>query len=349
MGRHHLLQDVRTLILDGLSVTADIVSDILTQPQYNVRILSIREVSNLNERKLQQALLYAVRPSRPAFAPKIQGIYFFGPKDAPPVPKTKKNIHNIRRYPAGIASIDTLPMYGGVIHSRGAQIGAQWNEKSEDTLAEEMGRRGDKWFSGGGKVMHKVPSVEWSQTVNACHGIISFDVVMCNGPRHQITPTSSKKSSRSVWYEQEGAYLEPRIATHSIKGCHGCGSAPEMFSKFGISPMDRFPLLAPPPLYSSTVKAAKAPFVGGSDRLLVRCGDCLRGRFCESCQKWWCENCYEVPGHAHPHSFPHEWQEPDTTAEGHPEKNVKVHMGLCVEDCLVSEMMSGAGSYGMWG
>jgi hypothetical protein len=24
-------------------------------------------------------------------------------------------------------------------------------------------------------------------------------------------------------------------------------------------------------------------------------------------------------------------------------------MGLCVEDCLVSEMMSGAGSYGMWG
>jgi hypothetical protein len=43
------------------------------------------------------------------------------------------------------------------------------------------------------------------------------------------------------------------------------------------------------------------------------------------------------------------WEAVDITKGGHPEKNVKVHIDLCVEDCLVAEMMPGAGSNGMWG
>lgn len=348
LQRRHILQDVQTLILDGLSVPSDIVSDIITQGQYNVRILSIREVSNLNERKLQQALKYVVRPSRPANTPKLRALYIFGPKEVVPTLRFQRHVN---RYLPGIVPIDTIPSYGGVMYSPGAQIGAQWNAKSEDTLAEEMVRGCDKWYSGGGKVIMKPPSMEWTHTVIACQGIISFDAVICNGPRHTAAMTENEKPSEPVWYKRNGAYLEPRVATHSIKGCHGCGTTPEMFSKFGVSPMGNFPLLAPPPLHSSTVRAAKIPFVSSPDKLLVRCIDCLRGRFCESCHIWWCENCYEIPNHAYAPGSPQPWDGSGATGDGHPEKNVKVRvsMGLCVESCLVSEMMSGAGSNGMWG
>lgn len=30
-------------------------------------------------------------------------------------------------------------------------------------------------------------------------------------------------------------------------------------------------------------------------------------------------------------------------------ETIKVHMGLCVEECFVEMMMAGAGSNGMWG
>jgi len=35
--------------------------------------------------------------------------------------------------------------------------------------------------------------------------------------------------------------------------------------------------------------------------------------------------------------------------EGRKKEDIKVHMGLCVDNCLVGEMMAGAGSIGMWG
>lgn len=52
LQRTNLLQNVQTLVLDGLSVTADLVNEILVDPRYQVRILSIRETKNLNERRL---------------------------------------------------------------------------------------------------------------------------------------------------------------------------------------------------------------------------------------------------------------------------------------------------------
>lgn len=51
LRRINILQDVQTLVLDGLSVTADLINDILTDPKFQVRILSIRETKNLNERR----------------------------------------------------------------------------------------------------------------------------------------------------------------------------------------------------------------------------------------------------------------------------------------------------------
>ncbi|EGC45531.1 conserved hypothetical protein [Histoplasma capsulatum var. duboisii H88] len=56
LGRRSILQDVRTLILDGLSVPADLIADIILTDRFNVVLLSIRDCLNLNERKLMQTL-----------------------------------------------------------------------------------------------------------------------------------------------------------------------------------------------------------------------------------------------------------------------------------------------------
>ncbi len=90
-------------------------------------------------------------------------------------------------------------------------------------------------------------------------------------------------------------------------------------------------------------------------KLILRCEDCLRGRWCERCNRWWCEDCYEEPvSRVHLRT---EMQQVETREDLQrngwtgtaPGQAVKVYSKLCVEHCLVSEMMSGAGSNGMWG
>jgi hypothetical protein len=345
LRRQNLLQDVQTLILDGLSVTSDLISDIITRDDFNVRILSIREVSNLNERKLQQALMYALRPPRPSHKPTIQGIYVFGAKDAPQPPR-----RHVSRYPSGAEPIGTTLSRGGVMFSHGAQIGAHWNLKSTDALAEEIARGGDKWYQKSGKVIARPPSNDWANILLNCEGIISFDAVLCNGPRHSpCKPDEHQNADSLPWYYRSDHHLPPRVASYAIGGCASCGTSPEGYSKFGVSPMKHFPLLAPPPLHSSTTKAAKTPFEESDSKLIVRCKDCLFSRYCESCFKWWCEDCYQIPSimHGAPPTPP--WEADGGSISGHSEKQIKVHIGLCVEDFLVTEMMTGAGSNGMWG
>jgi hypothetical protein len=113
---------------------------------------------------------------------------------------------------------------------------------------------------------------------------------------------------------------------------------------FGRSPLECFPLLAPPPLHASTHRAGKAPFVNTRNKqFIARCSDCLRVRYCESCHKWWCEDCYELP------DIPPNTKELLGSSKGRAEQDIKVHMGLCIENCLAPSMMAGAGSNGMWG
>ena len=333
------------MVLDGLAVPADLVAEIITHDSFNVRILSIRDVQHLNERKLQQALLYAIRPSRPENKPKLQGLYVFGPKDAAPTPRFKKHIN---RFPPGIAPIDTLPSYQGIMASRGAQIGAEWNKKSQEALDEDAPLNSDLWLGKCGKIFPRLISSDWASTLHACQGPISFDAVLCQAPRHKLPD----ESFSSAWYAQLDFHLAPQVATYALGGCSGCGSAPEGFSKFGSSSLDRLPLLAPVPLHSSTTKSAKAPFKTEVEKkLLVRCFECLKNRYCESCHRWWCEDCYQTPGQGHSNSNePQPWEAGAVPVEL-PKENVKVHIhrGFCVESCLVGEMMSGAGSNDMWG
>ena len=345
LEKRHCLRNVHTMVLDGLSVTAELVRELLTEERFNARILSIREVKHMNERKLQQYLMYAVRPSRPVGTPRIKGLYIFGPRNPAPLrspPPTRKSFISASR---------------GVMSSQGAQIGAAWNEKSSDALTAALARVGDKWYQSSGKMIPKRPSPEWAEVLQACEGIIAFDAVLCRGPRHDPS-RAYMGGSTPHGHVHPASYLRPAVATVALgpSGCESCHSCPEGPVVFGHSPSSQFPLLSPVPLHSSSIYAAQVPHTADgsvTQPLYVRCEDCLRGRWCERCNKWWDENCYAGSVIAQRTELQQtelmESIQPDGTSCFIPKQTIKVHMGLCVDHCLVSEMMAGAGSNGMWG
>jgi len=338
-GRLHqkrILRHVHTLVLDGLSVPADLVREIVAEDRYSVKILSIREAKNLNQTKLQQVLRYIVRPTRAEGTPKIKALYFFGPKDA------ARSVINQQARLEGSQAL-------GVMASHGSQIGAEWNERSSSALTTSLWDEQTKWYSATGRALRR-PQSDWPETLHSCKGLIAFDAVLCRGPRHDITKVESKD------------FLQPTVATIAVGpgGCETCHSCPEGAAVFGQDPECALPLLGPPPLHASSVRAAQMPATldGAFPKLILRCEDCLRGRWCERCNRWWCEDCYQEPvSRLHLRTemqqvevrndlMQNGWHDPSVAAKG---STVKVYSKLCVEHCLVSEMMSGAGSNGMWG
>lgn len=343
LEKQHVLCNVHTLVLDGLSVTAEFVKELITEDRYNVRLLSIREVKHLNERKLQQYIRYAVRPSRPKGTPRVKGIYMFGPRDRLCEPEPT-------RAPSPSTS-------RGIMSSQGAQIGAEWNEKSSRALNTALARTADRWYQSSGRMITKRPSPDWAEIVQACEGLISFDAVLCRGPRHDPSKAYVREGAASTM-SHPGAFLRPTIATVALgpAGCETCHSTSEGPAIYGDSPASHFPLLSPIPLHGSSLRAAKIPHtIDGSQPppLFMRCEDCLRGRWCERCHKWWDERCYAGSTLAQRTELQQTELAETLTNDGTisiiPKQTIKVHMGLCVDHCLVVEMMAGAGSNGMWG
>ncbi|EEP77745.1 predicted protein [Uncinocarpus reesii 1704] len=271
LGRRAILQDVRTLVLDGLSVPANLVAKIVLTDEFNISILSIRGCLNLNERNLMQALQYAVRPGRAKGMPRVKGIYHFSKDcDQPSC-------------------------------SRPASLGArhrpdqpQPGHRSRHTLhdQEKDARRHD-WYKPSGQVLKDTITNGWAQTVQLCQGIISFDAVLCRSPRHDPNSYTSDNPKRL------GPYLPPAIATIALgpRGCEGCGTVPEGPAVWGHSPEEYFPLLSPPPLHSSRITAAKNPAVYKNETpsLIMQCEDCVRNRLCRRCSRWWCSDCLQDP------------------------------------------------------
>ncbi|KAI1100783.1 hypothetical protein F4804DRAFT_33609 [Jackrogersella minutella] len=275
--RRDILHHVQTLVLDGLSVTAEFCNDILVDPALRVRILSIRDVKNLNERKLMQSLRYACRSTRPDNTPRLKGLYVFGARDAPALTTSSPAVHN--GTPRGSTNISV-----------------DWNHKSQHALKESIRTEGDDWYHKRGRVIGKHIADGWAETLLDCHEVIKFDAVLCTGPRHRNSPAFGKVPVTS------GAESPWGVATFALGGCASCGNAPEGFTIYGDSPAEQLPLLAPVPLHSSTVKAATCPkpspgfdITEETHKFVPRCLECIRERYCFSCDQWWCESCYQVP------------------------------------------------------
>ncbi|SPQ26685.1 ccb74587-41ff-4ee5-926b-3646c8867fea [Thermothielavioides terrestris] len=169
LRRIDVLKDVQVLSLDGLSVTAELVHEILTDPSFSVRILSIRGVKNLNERRLCSTLRYACRESRPEGTPRLKGLYVFGPKDPAPASASSGGSRSPSpTSPAGVA--------------------AAWNARSQNALTAALAEESEAWYERrGGQFANRIDP-EWASTLVACAGIIAFDSVLCAGPRHFNSP-----------------------------------------------------------------------------------------------------------------------------------------------------------------
>ena len=260
LGNRSILQDVRTLILDGLSVPADLVSDIILNDRFNVSILSIRGCHNLNERKLMQTLTYAVRPGRAKGTPKLKGLYHFTPNEN----ASRNSSHSSRTRSSGKAADQDLT---------------------------------NEWYQPSGKVL-KGSYAGWGQILQLCQGIISFDAVLCRGPRHNVDLYSSENEGK----QPASAFLQPSLATIALgpKGCDTCHSTPEGPAIWGQSPEEHFPLLSPPPIHSSRIVSARSPVSHLDERpaLMLSCTECLTDRCCQRCSKWWCSTCLPYPQRA---------------------------------------------------
>ncbi|KAE8365674.1 hypothetical protein BDV27DRAFT_126423 [Aspergillus caelatus] len=291
LGRSSILQDVRTLILDGLSVPADLVAELILTDRFNVNLLSIRECCDLNERKLIQVLQHAVRPSRPKGTPRVKGIYYFTPVSQPRAMMRS-------RYRDWWSSRCTLPTSNGALEP-----------PSSDDSQESALYYQNAWYRPSGKLIPRSIEEGWAHTIQQCEGIISFDAVLCRGPQHNVDLYTSLGHNEEG-YRPEGQPLGPAIATVALgpKGCDGCRTSPEGPAVWGESPERQFPLLAPLPLHSSSIAVAKRPvlFPDAHPILVARCAECLNDRWCRRCNKWFCKNCLPSPERATTSLSPHQ-------------------------------------------
>ncbi|PYI12097.1 hypothetical protein BO78DRAFT_332182 [Aspergillus sclerotiicarbonarius CBS 121057] len=294
LERKSLLQDVRTLILDGLSVPADLVAEIILTDRFNINILSIRECRHLNERKLMQVINHAVRPTRPRGTPRVKGIYHFTP------------LHHSR---AMVRS-----KYRDWWSSRCSGQVSCTTPTSEDSIAasdhaESNMHQQNAWYRPSGQLFKRSIEDGWAETIKKCEGIIAFDAVLCHGPRHDVDRYTQMLQSQDG-SQPEGRLLGPKLATVALgpQGCDGCHTSPEGPAFWDQAPDDKFPLLTPPPYHTSSVAKAKRPvlFPNEQPSLIVRCTECVTDRWCHRCNKWFCEDCLPHPERVRNDLSPHQ-------------------------------------------
>lgn len=294
LERRGILQDVRTLILDGLSVPANLVADIVLTDRFNINILSIRECTHLNERKLMQIIQHAVRPTRPAGTPRVKGIYHFSPMHTGLQATARPRYRDWWGTRVGASRSPSQTPFSSVLE-----------DETSKTLSIKYHQ--NEWYKPSGKIFKHSLEEGWAQVLQKCEGIIAFDAILCRGPRHDPTlycPAIGEVAPGEV------PLLGPAVATVALgpRGCDGCHSSPEGPAIWGQSPDIQFPMLNPPPLHSSSAAAAKRPDMipGEHPVLIARCADCLTNRWCHRCNKWFCGNCLPNPQRVRVNLSPHQ-------------------------------------------
>ena len=348
LSRRDILRDVHTLVLDGLvSATNDLVYEIVTSSEYNVKILSVLRCVNLNQRKLQQLLCTICRPSRPEGTPRLQGMYVFGTSSPQ---HQQRTIHEA--------------LIRGVTLSEGAQLGSL-PSSSDVPLPSDT----NPWYAPTGRTINEghAKRSSWEETLQVCRGIIAFDAVLCTNMHAAMAPYLHVAAEDYLSQHKPG--ISP-LATIALgpEGCAGCGTAPADAPVWGETDCKEFPLLHPPPFSGKLIDACRPPRRMTSHqekpvprRFIASCTWCLANRHCESCHRWWCGDCYDPKQQtaklknlqrlqkAGLNYLPSREELSYTDSNSQKSASVKVYNNLCVENCLVGEMMAGAGSGGMWG
>lgn len=307
LEKKSILQDVRTLILDGLSVPSSLLTEIILNDRFNVNILSIRECKNLNERKLMQAIQYAVRPSRPKGTPRVKGIYHFSSRNSISTPRPIVRRRRYRDWWSGVGN-QSASSASSSNNSSDAEVEAE-DEESFPMVKYQQ----NEWYSSTGKLFKHSIEEGWAATLQKCEGIIAFDAVLCRGSRHvnnypeEGDETETDATAVTAATPPPETPLGPAVATIALgpRGCDGCHSSPEGPAIWGQGQAGtgggNFPLLTPIPIHQSNITFAQSPELripGKHPVLIARCSDCLVDRWCHRCNKWFCENCLVNPRHA---------------------------------------------------
>lgn len=320
LENRNVLQDVRTLVLDRLYVPNALIEDLFCNERYQIRLLSIRCVSNLSPPHLAVILERFAESSHQKRMPNIGAIYLFG---QPSMAQELLKFEDVVTRPESITA------------SIGAQLGAGSHMADGlDNFRKPIVQDpySDSPYGAPGMsddLRNRWVKSVWPIVLEACAGLIVFDAVLCRHDR-KIFPGCG-----------------PYIATVRLNGCSSCGTCPEGPAYPGISPTDHLPLLSPPPLHSSKVEVAQRNDIQGQPYppLILRCRTCLKDRWCENCNTWWCESCYTIPQKRAP---PKGVFTPSLLSRASNE-GIKVYDGLCVSNCLMKVLLYEAGEGGMWG
>ena len=184
------LQSVRTLILDRVNTSVRLLIDLLTNPAYQIRILSLQAVEGLTDGSLLQTLRYLVRSSRQHRSLKLKALYYFQVGSSSLVEKT-------------FTDNTIIGEIEGITTKSGARLGAG-NQGFSGTVLDD-----DPYARSAYKTHGVCPTFardinwsDWASLLRACQELIAFDVVLC--PR-----------------------CCSEIASIRLAGCQSCGSCPE--------------------------------------------------------------------------------------------------------------------------
>ncbi|KAF3106891.1 hypothetical protein TWF102_009091 [Orbilia oligospora] len=258
LTQQKILQNVSTLILDGMAVTTDILEEITldTSGGFNVRILSVRGCFKFNypqveTKKILQIIRLAVTRPKP---PRLKALYILG--CTTPITYLKNpnwRAEALRLFPEPVAYLPEDPWY--------LPLGCA-PRQIIDPLGNLLG-------------------IDAEKIMKAAEGVMKFDFMLCRGPNHDPNFTEDP--------------IVSQLATLPLGfGCMGCGSSPEGPGVYGKTPSGWLPLLAPPPITTSSVEAAWRPPKrpdGKYPELYARCYTCIQHRRCIRCRDWICENC----------------------------------------------------------
>ncbi|KUI55715.1 hypothetical protein VP1G_03061 [Cytospora mali] len=255
LRRQHILQHVSTMILDGLSVTAELIHEIIIDSSFSVRILSLRDVKNLNEPRLRAALQMAVRPSRPDGSPRLKGLYIFGAKDPP-----------------------TLPVDTAAIGNGGNVTAASWIQRSHQALSAELHKPFDLWgprhFNSPAFGQVTIgPSNPPSPQVPSSWAVATHALAGC-------AECGSAPEGWTVWGDSggtDGDDFTCRFPMLAPPPMH-CSNTRVASCPTGAD------------INPSKTSQSNDP----QPRFIARCMECLRDRYCWGCNKWWCEKCQQM-------------------------------------------------------
>src|SRR5690606_1343885 len=113
----------------------------------------------------------------------------------------------------------SFPQPTAAARQSSASVSTDWNQRSLGALSETLQSSGDSWWDVKGRQLKRPIPSEWANCLLSCSGVIAFDAILCQGPRHR---NSHAAGNGNVFADQPAA-----VATYSLAGCEGCGKAPE--------------------------------------------------------------------------------------------------------------------------